>query len=132
MARVVVFTADLMFGSRVHAQLVAAGHTVDLLSDPAALPTLLTSARVLIVDLTDEDYGGLSLMESLSSQESLSLHGSLAGVGTLAFYSHVDVQTRVRAEGAGFDMVVPRSRMAREGAALVAKLVQARDQRASR
>jgi hypothetical protein len=34
----------------------------------------------------------------------------------------VDVDTRRRAEAAGFDMVVPRSRMNREGAALVDRL----------
>ena len=38
---------------------------------------------------------------------------------TLGFYPHVDVEMRRRAEAAGFDMVVPRSRMNREGAALV-------------
>ena len=41
---------------------------------------------------------------------------------TLAFYSHVEQETRERAEAAGFDLVVPRSRMAREGAALVSRL----------
>jgi len=35
----------------------------------------------------------------------------------------VDVAARERAEQAGFDLVVPRSRMAREGAALVAGLL---------
>jgi hypothetical protein len=34
----------------------------------------------------------------------------------------VDADTRVRATQAGFDLVVPRSRMAREGAALVSRL----------
>ena len=40
----------------------------------------------------------------------------------LGFYSHVDQETRRRAEDAGFDLVVPRSRMNREAAALVEKL----------
>jgi len=31
---------------------------------------------------------------------------------------------KLRAEAAGFDLVVPRSRMAREGPALVAKLAR--------
>jgi hypothetical protein len=35
----------------------------------------------------------------------------------------VDADTRRRAEAAGFDLVVPRSRMAREGAALVDRLL---------
>ncbi len=41
---------------------------------------------------------------------------------TLGVYSHVDAATRERALAAGFDLVVPRSRMAREGPALVAGL----------
>jgi hypothetical protein len=48
----------------------------------------------------------------------------LGDTRTLAFYSHVDVATRERAERAGFDLVVPRSRMAREGAELVTRLAR--------
>jgi hypothetical protein len=125
-ARVVAFIPDLLFGSRVQADLVADGHTVELIGDSAAVESLLTGTSVLVVDLTDDDYGGVSLVESLSA------HGSLAGVGTLAFYSHVDAEMRVRAEGAGFDVIVPRSRMAREGPTLTAKLAQDKDYQARR
>jgi hypothetical protein len=45
------------------------------------------------------------------------------GVPALAFYSHVETEVRTRAEEAGFDLVVPRSRIAREGAALVDRLL---------
>jgi hypothetical protein len=41
----------------------------------------------------------------------------------LGYYSHVDVDTRKTAEAAGVDMVVPRSRMARELPALVDGLI---------
>ena len=41
----------------------------------------------------------------------------------LGFYAHVDQDTRRRAEEAGFDLVVPRSRMNREGPALVERLL---------
>jgi hypothetical protein len=34
----------------------------------------------------------------------------------------VDVATRNRAQAAGFDLVVPRSRMAREGSQLIERL----------
>jgi capsular polysaccharide biosynthesis protein len=44
-------------------------------------------------------------------------------VPTLAFYSHVETEVRERAQAAGFDLVVPRSRMAREGADLAARLL---------
>jgi hypothetical protein len=118
MARVVAYIPDLLFGSRVQADLIAAGHTVALIGDSEAVESVLAGARVLVVDLTDEDYGGALLVESLS------MRGLLAGVCTLAFYSHVDAEMRARGEDAGFDMIVPRSRMAREGPGLVAKLVQ--------
>jgi hypothetical protein len=116
MASVVAFIPDLLFGSRVQAALLADGHTVELIADSEAVAGVLAGTRVLVVDLTDEDYGGIALVESLSAQ------GLLAGVSTLAFYSHVDAEMRTRAEDAGFDMVIPRSRMAREGPALVVKL----------
>ncbi|MEA2430150.1 MAG: hypothetical protein QOI19_623, partial [Thermoleophilaceae bacterium] len=44
---------------------------------------------------------------------------------TIGFYPHVDVETRRRALAAGFDVVVPRSRMARETAAVVEKAIAA-------
>ena len=49
--------------------------------------------------------------------------GELGATRTLAFYSHVDVEVRERAIAAGFDLVVPRSRMNREGAELVTRLL---------
>ncbi len=52
---------------------------------------------------------------------------SLVGLGfpVLGYYSHVDVATREVAEAAGVDLVVPRSRMARELPALAGKLLNA-------
>ena len=41
----------------------------------------------------------------------------------LGFYSHVEQDVRQRAEAAGFERVVPRSRMAREAAALVESML---------
>jgi hypothetical protein len=49
--------------------------------------------------------------------------GELHGKRTLGFYSHVEADVPKRAEQAGFDLVVPRSRMNREGAALVEGLL---------
>jgi hypothetical protein len=40
-------------------------------------------------------------------------------VRTLGFFAHVQPEVRERALNAGFDLVVPRSRMAREGPVLV-------------
>lgn len=118
MARVVAFIPDLLFGSRVQAMLDAGGHVVELVGNAGAVRDALTGATVLVVDLTDEQFHGADLVESLSAD------GLLDGIRTLAFYSHVDVDARDRAENAGFDLVVPRSRMAREGARLVSQLAQ--------
>jgi hypothetical protein len=109
MARVALLCPDLLFGSNVEGALRAAGHEVTRLSDAVAARAAAESADVLVVDLTDEAYGGVEL-------------GDVAEVATLAFYSHVDIEVRARAEAAGFDMVVPRSRMNREGPALVERL----------
>ncbi|MDQ6810466.1 MAG: hypothetical protein M3Z95_01025 [Actinomycetota bacterium] len=121
MARVLALVPDLLFGSRVQGALSSAGHEVELIADASRLHARLCDAplqagTVLIVDLTGEDLDGSGLRESLL------LEGKLAGVATLAFYSHVDTPVRERAERAGFDLVVPRSRMSREGPALVARL----------
>jgi hypothetical protein len=124
MARVLALVPDLLFGSRVQGALTAAGHDVELISEEGKLRDLLADpevpeAAVIVVDLTDEDLGGAGILESLSQG------GGLGASRTLAFYSHVDGPARERAERAGFDLVVPRSRMAREGPELVARLAGA-------
>jgi CheY-like chemotaxis protein len=125
MARVLALVPDLLFGSRVQGALTAAGHDIELIGDESRLRERLRersvasgerSSAVLVVDLTDADLDGATIVEALSRA------GELQNVRTLAFYSHVDARARERAERAGFDLVVPRSRMAREGAELVARL----------
>ncbi len=115
MARVVAYIPDLLFGSQVQGALRSAGHEVDLIGDENRVADALAGAAVLVVDLTDECARRAALLKSLPRE-------GLAGVHTLAFYSHVDVDARRIAEEAGFDLVVPRSRMAREGAQLVTRL----------
>jgi len=122
MTRVLVLTNDLLFGSRIQGDFSAAGHEVELIGDEARLRARLAEsekpgANMLIVDLTDERLDGGGVVGALSAE------GALGSLKTLGFYSHVDVAARERAEQAGFDLVVPRSRMAREGAALVSGLV---------
>lgn len=109
MARVLAFVPDLLFGSSVLAALQGAGHEVKLvgsLSDEAG------DYDVVVLDLTAEAERRLAELPALT--------GSRAR--TLGFYSHVEVDVRRQAEAAGVDLVVPRSRMAREGPALVARL----------
>jgi DNA-binding response OmpR family regulator len=115
-ARVLALVPDLLFGSQVQGMLRAAGHDVDLVAGPEAARDRVHDADLLIVDLTAGTEGA-DLLESMRAG------GGLGSARALAFYSHVEGHTRERAEQAGFDMVVPRSRMAREGAQLVARLV---------
>ena len=105
MARIAAVAPDLFFASKIDATLRAAGHDVELIQPASAAEV---SADVLIVDL---DSSGADV-------------ATPPGVPTLGFYSHVDVDTRRRAEEAGFDLVVPRSRMAREMPALVEGLLR--------
>ena len=121
MARVLALVPDLLFGSRVQGDLSAAGHEVELIGDERGLreriaDTATPRAAVLVVDLTDDSPARAGIVESLRRG------GELGATRTLAFYSHVEGSVRERAERAGFDLVVPRSRMAREGAQLVTDL----------
>ena len=107
MARVVAISADLLLGSRVEGMLSASGHDVTLSPSLAEAP--LEGMELLVADLDAE------------SPE------ALVGLGApvLGYYSHVDAETRQAAEAAGVDLVVPRSRMARELPELVERLLAA-------
>lgn len=97
---------DLLFGSNVQGALSAAGHEVKLVGDADAVDPGGTD--VLVVDLMADGVDPAALAE--------------LGPRTLGFFAHVEPEVRARAVAAGFDLVVPRSRMHREGAALVTKL----------
>jgi CheY-like chemotaxis protein len=114
MARVVALFDDLLLGSNVLGMLRAAGHEVALVSDPGAVRP--DGAAVLVVDLATPSFDGVAVVERLREA------GELGDTRVLGVYSHVDVETRQRAEEAGLDLVAPRSRMAREGAKLVERL----------
>jgi hypothetical protein len=121
MAYVLALVPDLLFGSRVQGALTGAGHEVELIADEQRLRARLADdamepATVLVVDLTDDRLHGADLVAALARE------GALGDMRTLGFYSHVDAAARTEAERAGFDLVVPRSRMAREGAQLVDRL----------
>jgi hypothetical protein len=96
MARVAVVVPDLLFGSRVQGGVQAAGHElVAADADP----------ELVIADVEVVDPAGV------------------AGPRRLGFYQHVQPGLKKRAEDAGFDMVVPRSRIARELPELVEKVL---------
>jgi hypothetical protein len=102
-SRVALVCPDLLFGSNVEGALRAAGHEVTRHDDAAGVG----EPEVLVVDLNAVEAR------------------PLPGVPSVGFYSHVDQDTRRRAEAAGFDVVVPRSRMARETAAVVERVLAA-------
>jgi hypothetical protein len=105
-ARVLAVAPDLMFASRIEATLGAAGHDVELASSVAEA-TGLDAVELVIVDLDREGAEGV------------------VGRGSpvLGFFAHLNTETRKAAEAAGVDLVVPRSRMAREMPTLVERLV---------
>ena len=113
MARVLAVFDDLLLGSNVLGMLRAAGHEANLVGGADVHPD---GAAVLIVDLAASTFDGVELIERLRAA------GELGSTRTIGVYSHVDVDTRRRAEAAGFDLIVPRSRMAREGPKLVSGL----------
>jgi hypothetical protein len=105
-ARVFAVAPDLFFASKIDATLKAAGHDVTILASLASAAG--GDPDLLIVDLDHTpDFAAVVR----------------PGTPALGFYSHTDVDRRRAAEAAGFDLVVPRSRMAREMPALVARLV---------
>ncbi len=105
MASIVAFVPDLMLSSRVVESLRAAGHEVVVTGWAAGwVPT--EPVDLVVCDLEAVDPAGIAALPMPS----------------IGFYSHVDVETRTRAVEAGVDLVVPRSRMARELPALVERL----------
>jgi hypothetical protein len=117
MARVIAFVPDLLFGSNVVGALSAAGHEPVLVSNVEALQRELAGADVLVIDLTTDATQRIDALGAVPRD----------GVKTLAFYSHVEADVREAAEQAGFDLVIPRSRMAREGGAVVDRLLAKAD-----
>lgn len=113
MARIALLCPDLLFGSKVEGGLGIAGHEVNRFDSEEKLRVAASFHDLVIVDLTAEGIDGPELVTSMRER------GELEAVPTLGFYSHVDQETRRRAEEAGFSRVVPRSRMAREMGNLV-------------
>jgi hypothetical protein len=106
-ARVLSIAADLMLGSKVDAMLGAAGHEVT--TAPSIEESTWEGKDLIVADLDVENPEALVGL----------------GVPVLGYYSHVDVETKEAAEAAGVDLVVPRSRMARELPDLVEGLLHA-------
>jgi hypothetical protein len=101
-ARVHILSDDLLFGSRLRAELETAGHAVSLGLEPAA------GAELVVVDLT------------VDAEERID---SLPRLPALAYYAHVESEVRELASARGIDLAVPRSRIAREAPALVERVL---------
>ena len=121
MARVLALSADLLFGSRLKASLEGAGHEVRIVAGEGELRAALDGADgadALLVDLTDDELRGEAIVQALAAE--------LVAVRTLAYYSHVEPSVRDRALAAGIELVVPRSRVAREAPELLAGVLAGR------
>jgi hypothetical protein len=105
MARVLAVVPDLMLSSQVSAMLGAAGHDVKVVSTTPEADDF--DYDLVVCDLESVDPDRVAALPSPS----------------IGFYSHVDVETRDRGRAAGLDLVVPRSRMARELPGLAERLL---------
>jgi hypothetical protein len=103
-ARVQILSDDLLFGSKLQAQLAEAGYEVGLglRVEPGC--------DAVVADLTHDAGGRIDTLAGIE-------------VPVLAFYSHVEGDVRDLARAAGFAIVVPRSRIAREAPVLVEQLL---------
>jgi hypothetical protein len=101
MARVLCMVDDLMLQSKVTETLRSAGHEV------VAAPCGGAGVDVIVADL---DAVAVESVAAMAPPK-------------LGFCRHTDVAAREAAEKAGFERVVPRSRMARELPELVAGLL---------
>lgn len=104
MARVVVLATDLMLASRVTTSLGAEGHQVEQRS---SVPDEVDGVDLVVADL-----------DAIEPERLADL-----GVPVIGFHQHTDVETKRRAEAAGLDLVVPRSRMVRELPELARRLL---------
>jgi hypothetical protein len=118
MARIALLCPDLMFGSRVEEALRAAGHDVTRYDGEDMARAAVVESDALVLDLDADEFDAPTLVESMQ------MGRELQGVPTVGFYPHVQQELRRRADEAGVDFVVPRSRMAREAAAVVERALE--------
>jgi DNA-binding response OmpR family regulator len=116
MRRVALLCPDLLLGSKLEEAMRAAGHEVTRYDGEDMARAGVAEADVLVVDLDADQFDGAVLVESMR------MGRELDRVATIGFYSHTDQETRRRAEQAGYDLVVPRSRIAREAGDLVERV----------
>lgn len=103
--RVLAGVDDIFFASKIRGTAealnvaVAFARRADSLFDAAKTET----PSLIILDLQSEQLDAIRLAERLKDDE------QLRDVPIVGFFSHVDVETRMRAMEAGVDRVLPRS-----------------------
>ncbi len=102
---VVVLADDLIWGTRLTAQLGAAGAAPVHVRGSAEFEAALGDARFAVVDLTARGYDGIAEIQRAVS----------SGARTLAVGQHDDRESRDRALAAGAEAVVAYAKLFRTG-----------------
>ena len=108
MSLVISVVDDMFFASKIRAVAEAVGAEI---SSPRSLESIVSKARearpsLIVVDLHNRKIDPVALAIELKSDE------DLRAIPLLGFFSHVQTELQRSALAAGFDQVVPRSRLA--------------------
>ncbi|MGK2878615.1 MAG: hypothetical protein ACSLFF_08605 [Solirubrobacterales bacterium] len=103
--KVRLVSGDLLFGSKVEGMIREAGFEPVGSADP--------KLALVVIDLTDSSTDAAAALSGARGDQE---------IPALAYYAHTDDDIRKAALTAGYDLVVPRSRMMREGVELIARL----------
>jgi CheY-like chemotaxis protein len=118
MAHIVALLSDRDLAAELLVAAGAGGHDIDVCAGEAeAWDACEEQTALLVVDASTDAIDGVTLVDSMRAG------GELEMVRTLAFHGDGDPVAKARAEQVGFDLVVPRSSMAAEGARLIARLL---------
>lgn len=105
---IAVVVDDIFFAAKIRGTAEAGGHTVTPVKSLAQIDELAASApSILLVDLNSRRVDPFEAISRVKSTP------GLVDVLVIGFLSHVDVETKRRAEEAGFDYVLPRSLFSR-------------------
>ena len=102
MPQILVLCEDLMLGSKIRETLKALGKDARFLSTVQSLAAAAEGAELVLADLSLRGPDPIPALAELKA-------GPLATARVIAFFSHVDEETRKRALEAGIDQVLPRS-----------------------
>ena len=102
--RMAILVNDMFFAAKIRAAAQNAGREVESVKSLAQLEKLSEAPpSMIIVDLNSDRLDGIGAIELLKSNP------TMKGVPIIGFLSHVQVDLKEAAEGAGCDYVIPRS-----------------------